>query len=268
MNTNPLIYPLPNIPMLGKGSLLIDRFDANGNPTSVYYPLGNVTKFEIEPKDDIAELYGSMNATSSLIASALKKRQIKITITGTDFKSDVIDIVAMGDGKNTVATSASTFTAEVLVPANALTHKGRYAQTKHRNVDFSGTPPVLTNNAVPLTAGTDYVLVDAEQGLIYFPAGTTAVDGDPTTITYHTLVGSQDEINGGVTSILKCALKFVPDPTDGQKWGVDVWAVNLSPSGQVGLISDDYANWNLDGLVLDSSVLHPTQPYYRMVALT
>jgi hypothetical protein len=260
-----LIYALPNVPMLGKGLIMFAKI-LNGVQQG-FYPLGNCTKLELEPKDDIAELYESINSAASLIATALKKRQIKIAITGTDFKDDVMDLVLMGNGKTTVSTTAVTFTAEILVPATVLTHKGRYFQTLHRNVDGTGTVPVVTNNSVPLVAGTDYVLQDPVQGIIYFPSTTGAVDGMATTITYHTLVGSQTEVAGGVSPTIKGAIKFSPDPTDGQKIALDVWNINMSPTGQIGLISDDYGNWQLDGLILGDYVNHPTQPFYRATFL-
>ena len=80
---NALQYQLQNVPMLGKGMILLDRLDVNGNLTGAI-PIGNAIKFGIEPKDDLAEQYSSMNASASLIATALKKRQVKINITGTD----------------------------------------------------------------------------------------------------------------------------------------------------------------------------------------
>ena len=30
----PITYPVPHLPMLGKGSVLLDVFDTNGNPVS------------------------------------------------------------------------------------------------------------------------------------------------------------------------------------------------------------------------------------------
>jgi len=258
-------YPLPNIPMLGKGLVMFAKIIAGVQQG--FYPFGNCTKLELEPKDDIAELYESINASASLIATALKKRQIKIAITGTDFKDDVMDLVLMGNGKTTVSTAVATHTAEVLVPAAVGTHRGRFFQTLFRNLDAVGTPPVLTNNAVPLVSGTDYLLVDPVTGLFYFPATTSAVDGDVTTVTYHTLVGSQTEVAGGVSPVISGAIKFSPDPTDGQKIALDVWNINLSPTGQIGLIADDYGNWQLDGLVLGDYINHPTQPFYRATFL-
>lgn len=255
-------YPKTHVPMLGKGSILLDRFDpSTGLPTGFVH-LGNCTKFELDLKDDIAELYQSLNKTVTLIATALKKRQPKIAITGTDFSSDHMAIVGMSAGKTSVATTATTITAELLITAaqapNAI---GRFFRTVNKNIDAVGTPPAVTSNAVALVAGTDYVLVDPVQGMIYIPAGSAVATHD-VTITYHTLVGSQDHVAGATVPQVTGHILFVPDPVDGQKIGCDIWRVNLHPNGQIGLIADDYGNWTLDGNILDDTANHPTVPFY------
>jgi hypothetical protein len=257
-----LKYPIPHVPMLGKGSILLDVFDPTGLPTGLQH-LGNCTKFELDLKDDIAELYQSLNKSVTLIATALKKRQPKIAITGTDFSSTHMAIAMMAAGKTTLATTATTFTAEQLISAaqapNAI---GRYFRTANMNVDNVGTPPVLTSNAIVLTLGTDYVVADAALGLFYIPVGST-IATHAVTITYHTLVGNFDQVAGATVPFVQGHILFDPDPVDGQKIGCDIWRVNLNPNGQIGLIADDYGNWTLDGNILDDTANHPTDPFYQ-----
>ncbi|MBZ5700254.1 MAG: hypothetical protein LAN84_00245 [Acidobacteriia bacterium] len=257
-----LKYPIPHVPMLGKGSILLDIFDAAGLPTGLRH-LGNCTKFELDLKDDIAELYQSLNKNVSLIATALKKRQPKIVITGTDFSSDHMAIANMSSGKTSLAIAVGTVTAETLVSATAAPNaKGRYFRTATPNYDPTGTPPVLTQNLITLVAGTDYTLADPVTGLIYFPL-TSSIDATHAiTITYHTLLGNFDQVAGATVPFVQGHLVFVPDPVDGQKIGCDIWRVNLNPNGQIGLIADDYGNWTLDGNILDDTANHPLSPYY------
>lgn len=257
-----LQYQLPTVPLLGKGMILLDRYDAAGLLTGAL-AIGNATKFGFDTKDDIAEQYSSMNASSNLLHTALKKRQVKISITGTDFSPDVLAIPMMSPGKTSLAVSATTVTAEVLVSATAR-HAGRYFRTANRNVDPSGTPPVVTNNSNVLAAGTDYILVDPVQGWFYFPPGTTAADTHQTTVTYHTLVGTFSKLAGAIVPVVTAKLSFSPDPTDGAKIGVDVWKVNFSPTGTTEFIADDYGNWQLDGLVLDDTANHASAPFYDL----
>jgi hypothetical protein len=59
-------------------------------------------------------------------------------------------------------------------------------------------------------------------------------------------------------------MRFVPDPTDGPKIGVEWWVSNLSPSGKLELIKDDYGNWELEAMILDDSENHPDNPYFLL----
>jgi hypothetical protein len=261
-----LKYPIAHVPMLGKGSILFDIFDpTTGLPTGLRH-LGNCTKFELDLKDDIAELYSSLNKSVSLIATAVKKRQPKISITGTDFSSDHIAIAQMSSGKTTLATTATTVTAEVLITAaQTVKSVGRFFRLANNNVDGSGTRPVLTQNSATLVDGTDWTMPDPVTGLIYIPVGSAILtDGThAVTATYHTLVGSQDQVAGATVPFQTGHILFVPDPVDGQKIGCDIWRVNLNPNGQLGLIADDYGNWSLDGNILDDTANHPAAPFYQ-----
>jgi hypothetical protein len=256
-----LKYPVPHVPMLGKGSILFDVFDVNGLSTGLRH-LGNCTKLELDLKDDIAELYQSLNKNVTLIATAVKKRQPKLSITGTDFSSDHIALVGMSAGKTTLATTAVLFTAEPLISATVGNPKGRYFRTLHMNIDDVTVPPVVKQGATTFVEGIDYVVADPVAGLIYIPLTSSLVAATATTIDYHTLVGSQDQVAGATVPQQTGHLVFVPDPVDGQKIGLDAWRVNLHPNGQVGLIADDYGNWSLDGNILDDTANHPAAPFY------
>jgi hypothetical protein len=261
----PVVYPIPHDPSFGKGSVLLDIFDlVTGLPTGLQH-LGNVPKFEIEIKDDKAELFQFINATPSKYASAVKKREVKLTVNGNDFNSNIMAIAQASSGKTTLAVAAGAVVAEVLISAaQAATAKGRFFRTLSLNVDNVTTPPALVQNAVPLVLGVDYTVADAQKGLFYFPTtGTVIVAAFPVTITYTKLVGTFDQVPGANVPFVKGRVLFVPDPTDGQKIGCEIWRVNLSPSGQLGLIADDYGNWTLDGDVLDDSANHPGDPFYQ-----
>jgi hypothetical protein len=253
-------YPLAHVPMLGKGSILFDTLDVNGNLTG-YFPFGNCTKLELSSKDERANLFQSLNKSASLIASGLKKRTVSLSIVGTEFNANMLAIAMMSSGPTVLTTAAATITSEVLAAAG-VSKAGKYFALMNRNIDPTVTPPVLTNNANTLVAGEDYILVDPIEGLIYFPTDTTADTIHSVTCTYKTIAGSQSQVAGAVLPQILGRLRFVPDPTDGQKLGLEAWRVNLYPAGQLGLIADDYGNWTLDGEVLDDTSNHPLSPYY------
>jgi hypothetical protein len=256
-----LTYPIPHLPMLGKGSILIDIFDASGNPTKSYLHLGNCHKLEFDIKDDIAELYQSLNKSVSLIATALKKRQPGVAITGTDFSSDHMAVVQMAGVKTQLVQTVQTITAEAMLSATAK-KIGRYGRTLNGNLDVSlPGNTVVHQGATTLVQGTDYVIADPLIGLIYFPASGAVVDTLAVTVDYKTLIGTRDQVAPGTQPYVKCALHFDPDPTDGQKIAVDIWRMNFNPSGPVGFIADDYGNWQLKGMILDDTANHPLSPY-------
>jgi len=261
-----LQYPIPHKPMLGKGSIFFDRFDpTTGLPTGLIH-LGNCTQFDLEDKPDKAKLFSSLNKSVSLLATALKKREPTVTIKGTDFSSDHAALFAIATGKTTLATTATTFTAEGLISAaQTVNAKGRYFQLLNRNVDNVGTPPVLTQApSTTLVAGTDYVVADAALGIIYIPTTSTidTTGAHAISATYHTLVGSLDQVAGSSIPFLQGHLLFDPDPVDGQKIACDIWRVNLFANGKLGLIADEYGNWELEGDILDDTANHPSSPYY------
>jgi hypothetical protein len=247
--------------MLGKGSILFDRFDSNGNPTG-YMPFGNCTKFEVGLKDDRAELYQSLNKNSSLIANALKKRTISLSIVGTDFRSDMLALSLMSAGKTQLEIAAGAVTGEVVIGATP-TKLGKYFQLASRSIDTVTSPLVLTQGAsdTPLVAGVDYILVDPIEGLIYIPTTGAVDDTSSLVATYSTLAAEFDQVAPATEPQVLGKIRFVPDPTDGQQIGVEVWRVNLYPSGQMGMIADDYGNWTLDGAILDDTANNPTAPY-------
>lgn len=257
-----VIYPVPHLPMLGKGSVLLDVFDQTSGLSTGFQHLGNCTKFEVDIKDDLAELFQSINKVPSMIATAVKKRQPKIIIEGSDFNSKHIAIAQMAPGKTVLTTTATTFTAETLITtAQAPNAIGRFFRTANINVDPTAVPPVLTSNAVVLTNLTDYQLMDPIKGIFYIPAGS-AIATHAVTITYNTLAATFDQVAAGTVPFQTGHLLFAPDPTDGQKIGCDIWRVNLNPNGNLGLIADDYGKWQLDGNILDDTANHPLSPYY------
>lgn len=250
-------YPIPHLPMLGKGSILLDVFDANGNSTG-YQHLGNCTTVEQEIKDDKAELFQHINSTPTLIATAVKKRTVSLKLTGTDFSSDHMAIALMSAGKTELATGSTPVSGETLASATA-TKKGKYFATAGRNLDPA---TVAVRQGASLVLGTDYVIEDAVQGIIYFPVTSGVDDAVAVLVDYTPIATTFDQVAGAVEPFVKGKIRFVPDPTDGQKIGVEWWKCNLSPTGKLELVKDDYGNWELEAMVLDDSENHPDDPYF------
>ena len=172
----------------------------------------------------------------------------------------------MSGGKGTLAVSAASIVAEPLASATA-TKKRRYFQTQNRNLDpTTGFSTVVlkggTLGATVYALGTDFEVADPVQGLIYIPDGSAVDEAHALTLDYHTLLSTFDTVSGATVPRVTAKLTFSPDPTDGQKIGLEVWKVNFNPTGTQEFIADDYGNWQLEGLVLDDTVHHPNDPFY------
>jgi hypothetical protein len=255
-------YQIGHVPSLGKGSVLLDRF-SNGSPTGVFMHLGNCNKFEIEPKDDKAELFQALYPTPTKLAEAVKKRDIRISIEGTDFSADHSQIYSLASGVSTRSQTGGAITAEVVVSAAQTANaKGRYFQVQKWPI---ATWTDLKQNSVALANGTDYIVLDLAHGIIYIPltstidtTGTEAITADYTSATATT-----SQISGHTVNFVQGHLLFIPDPADGPNIQADVWRVNLTQNGKIGLIADEYGNWMLDGACLDDTANHPTAPFYQ-----
>lgn len=244
--------------LLGKGQVFFDRFDSNGVSTGLKH-LGNVETFELTTADDNVDKYSSMSAGAPLLKRVNRRRTVTLKITGDEFHPENMALVTMGE--QTEATQVATAVVGEAVQAAVI--PGSYFMTKKLGpisavtVNFGAGAGVL---------GTDYEITDANVGLIHILPGT-ALTGAVTidyTPTAYTAGSGLAQIAGGSAGEITGMIKFVGDPSTGPKVVVDVWKVNITPDGAVGLISEDYATMGLQAAVLDDSANHPNEPLYQM----
>jgi hypothetical protein len=247
--------------LLGKGQVFFDRFDANGVSQGLRH-LGNVETFELTTADDNVDKYSSMVAGAPLYKRVNRRRTVTLRITGDEFHPENMALVTMGD-QSTLTQLATAVVAEPITPT---TIPGVYYVTKKLGpisavtVNFGAGAGVL---------GTDYAIIDANAGLIRILPGTAltgAVTIDYTPTAYSSTTSPQ-VVHGGTAGQIQGKIVFLGDPSTGPKVKVEVWRVNISPDGAVGLISDDYATMGLSAAVQDDSVNHPASPLYEMTYL-
>lgn len=242
--------------LLGSGALYFDRFE-NGQKTGEIH-FGNVTAFSISTSDEVKEKYQSMDKTRGLYKAVTTKRNITLKVTGDEFSPDNIALNVMGD-QGVLTQTAGTVTAETVTSASK---KGRYYPLAHRNV----SDVVVKVGAATKVAGVDYA-VDAKSGRIHIlPTGSIA-DGSTVVADYDHASLTVNTINGGTAGLIEAFIRFVGDPASGQAYECQVWAVQLTPDGELGFISDDFGNWSLTGKVLNKAGEHPDAPYYKLIEL-
>lgn len=237
--------------LLGKGQLYFDRFDVNGISTGLKH-MGNIETLEITTTDDKVQKYSSMTQGAPLYKEVNRRRNATLNITGDEFHPENMALVTMGE-LSTLIQPATAIVAEPVYPG---TFKGAYFQTKFLGplsavaVKFGATTGVL---------GVDYAIINNNIGILRILPGTAltgavTIDYTPTAVV---LADNVMVVHGGSAGTIQGALKFIGDPSTGPEMIVDVWRVNISPNGAVGLISDDFATLGLTAAILDDSALHP-----------
>lgn len=258
--------PVQNAPssenlLLGKGQILFDRFDANGNSTGFRH-LGNIDKFDLTTNDTKTQKYSAMESTAPLLKEIVTKRLVTLALTGSEFTPGNMALITQGD----VSQLIQLATAVVAEPISDTTIPDLYYVTKKLG-PISAV--AVKFDAVAGVAGVDYEIVDANTGLIHILPGTIlagAVTVDYTPTAYDATNGP-NVVSGGTAARVEGALKFIGDPTAGPAVIVDVWHVQVSPNGALSLISDDWADMSLNMEVLSDRANHPAAPLYQVTYL-
>lgn len=242
--------------LLGSGKLYFDVLE-NGVRTGEY-DVGNVSSLGLTTTDEIKEKNQSMTAERGLYATALTKRTVELDITGDEFSQENMALNTMGVLAKLVQV-AGTATDETVT---ATTRKGRIYPLAKRMV----SDVVISVGAVVMVEGVDYAIIDASR--IKVLVGGAIVDGSVLTADYSFATLSLDTVQGAKLKQVEVFARFVGDPTAGPAYEVEIWRVQLSPTGALGFISDDFGSWTLKGKVLmDTTKPAGMSQYYQAIKL-
>ena len=252
------LAPSPNNLLLGHGVLYFDQFDSSGVKTGEL-DLGNCTAFSITPSVETKEKRSSRTAQSGLLQRAVVSQNYSLKITGDEFSAENLALTLLGS-VSTVSQTTSTITGETITTSSV---QGRWYPVSKRML----STVVVKVSSSAKTLGTDYK-IDATLGRIYIVPGGGIVDGSTVTVDASAaVISAKPKVIAGTTPNLVGYLRYVADPVTGPKHHVQCWRVNLTPSGELGFITDDYGNWELTGEILDDSTNHPTEPYFTIEEL-
>jgi hypothetical protein len=254
--------PSPDNIILGKGELFFDRFVGSASSGS-YFHLGNCSRFAIVTEDDVIEINSSMDAAAGLIKRVTRSRRTSLQITSNEHGIENLALALMGD-TGTLTQTSSAIAGEILTTSVI---KGRFYKTAGRQL----SAVVVNQGTATWTQSTDYVVYDAGAGIIQVKAttGTAVTTATTATISYTRASLSLDTVLGATKTKIEGKLLFVPDPTTGPQFDVEVYHVGVQPDGEVGLISEDFGEYSLNLAVFDDSGAgyggSAASPFYRLI---
>lgn len=253
--------PDSNNLLLGAGMLYFDRFDTSGAKTGER-PLGNCGTFTLNTTVEKVEKYSAMNKAKRLYKSVIKSIKATGKIVLDEFDPANLALALLGT-EGTVTQTAGSVTAGT--PFSGVAKKGYAFKLGH----FAVSDVVVKDSTgtTTYTAGTDYEVTNAKVGLLTILAAGSIVDASTIKCEYSYGAVTMPKVSGATVGKIEGYLRFVGDPASGPAYLGDFWKVSVAPEGDLGWISDDFANFTLNIECQDDSVNHSADPMYRVVKL-
>jgi hypothetical protein len=261
--------PSPTNTVFGRGAIFFDRFSAAGVRSGQFQHLGNCDNLATSVSSDVVDLTDYTQNTSAPYNTAIKSTDVELKISGFEFAPSILAPVFMGD-TSTFTQSAVTVTTETIAAATLTGLKGSYFKAANRNVSAA----TMLQGTVTLVSGTDWEIANAYTGLFRVkPTSSTVADGTALKVNY-----TAAALTAGTTALetirifnqsnIYGQLLFVPNNSSGPNLELVAWYVSMRPDGDVSLISDDWAKWNMSGKILsDASGAYggsANEPYGRI----
>jgi hypothetical protein len=250
--------------VLGRGSVLIDRFDASGGIQG-YDHFGNAEKLSISPTIEKLTLKSSMSGTATTYKEVVKSTEWRVVITGFEMSKRNMGLLFMGS-ESAFTQSADAAIADAALAASADVRLGGIYATGKRDI----TVTAVKQGSDTLVLNTDYIVYNAAAGLIQIKADAANIDtgaltwsGSCAAITGTAL----PVIDGGTFNTVGGKILYISANAAGPDRHLEMYNVSLTPSGEVEFIGDDFLRFNLEGVIQDDSAGtyggSTSSPYFR-----
>jgi hypothetical protein len=227
----------------GQGKVLIAKRNPDGS-AGAYRWLGNTPKFEIGLEEEVTEKSESYSGSRLPFRRVTKSRKGTLSVT-MDEASKANMALVLNSLATLVAAPAAVADRPLAAAAavgDILSLFGAKAVSNVVIKDSSGAPKVLVagvNYSVSPFAGTVEILDLANGGPFVMPLTASLTPGATTQVGAFTTASAEYSIMlDGMNS------------DDGSRFIVDVYRVRLSPAKALSLITEDYAEFELEGTVL------------------
>lgn len=113
---------------------------------------------------------------------------------------------------------------------------------------------------------TDYT-VDEESGRVFITETGAISDGETIKVTFAWNPETLPTVRAATSGNIEGLLRFKGDPGSGPRYEMEAWRVAITPDGEIGLISEEFAQFGLTADCQDDSTNHPVDPYLRLLYL-
>jgi hypothetical protein len=248
--------------MVGKGKVWFARKDEN-EVSLGELDLGNDPVFSMALENEKLEHYSSMSGVKTKDLSAIISTDMTLKFTLDEINVQNLNLALFGDDEISLTnqTDGNEVNEEIVGRLD------RYVKLLRRNITAGSVTLTDSTGAITYVLNTDYT-VDLVRGRIFCISGAGIEQGEDLLVDYTYGEIRIPTINPAGRAKVEGLLRFVGDTTYGRDYEVIVWKCQLSVSGDVNLISDEFAQIEFTAEVLDDSANHPRYKYGKVLDLT
>lgn len=246
---------------LSKGASFFKRKVATGTASGLLF-FGQVTAIQLRPKGEVITERSAVQPSAGIVAQDKVTTDDELAITFKELDAEKASYAVMGDvaGYTQAATPVAN---EIFLDVR----QGTYIKTAKRKI---GSVVVTGPSATPTyTTPADYVVEDADAGLIYIVPGGGIADAADLEVDYTPTAISTalNRVRGAVSAFIEGEFLLLGKPVRGKQFELRVWRLSLQTQAVIDLISGDnkYGEFQLVGTVLSDATNHADSPYYDLL---
>lgn len=266
--------------LLGRGSLKVALLDATTGKPKGFRHVGNVKAFTLGLEKETLEHKSSRTGVATIDREIPLSQKTNVSITFDEILN-FQNLAAFMSGTATASVTNRAATGNVtdapLAPAEAATTKGMTYElrdsTGARLYDID--PAQLTvksgatlGGATNLT-GANNVEVDARFGTVFIPSTSSFTNGHGLWFSYVSQGTEKavDQVDMMTVAKQSFFVRFegINAANNDKRFLVDLHSVSLTADGELGLISDEFAEATLTGVAERNEIGFPTSPVGRVI---
>jgi len=245
---------------LGKGVVYFDRKDLATGLYTGERDLGNAPSLSFNVSLEKLEHFSSRGGLRSKDKEIISQITPGISFTLDEVTAENLALLTLADIIDVTQTS------QAVVDEPHVAHLGKRIDLLYRGITSvtvkkAGGTPTYVN-------GDDYVidtaLKDDKIGRIYIKEDGDIVEGDNLLVSYTRGAITYKRVAAFKQTQVEGFLRFVSDNPAGGQQELQIWRVSLTPSGDTGLIGDDWSTLGFSGEILKDAS-HSDSPYFDIL---